>query len=109
MEINITKTATEKISERTKGQSGYLKLKYDTEGCGCAVDGIAALWFVPELEEDDLLIETNDKSIYVEKAKTVFFDELMTIDFSHQSNSFMLKSPNQIINGRMSLIIKKAD
>lgn len=109
MEIMITDPAAAKISEKTKDCNGYLKLKYDTEGCGCAVDGVAVLWFVPELEDDDIAVETNAQTIYVEKGKTVFFDDKMKLDFSKTSNWFQLSSSQQTLNGHMSLIVKKAD
>lgn len=105
MEIELTAAAAEKINMRTEGREGFLKLKYDTDGCGCAVNGVVALWFVPVLADDDIPIETNDRTIYVEKSKTVFFDEQMKIDFSNSSNCFQLKSPQQILNGHMSLVI----
>lgn len=105
MEIELTAAAAEKINMRTEGREGFLKLKYDTDGCGCAVNGVVALWFVQVLDEDDIPIETNDRTIYVEKSKTVFFDEQMKIDFSNSSNCFQLKSPQQILNGHMSLVI----
>jgi uncharacterized protein YqkB len=107
MKINITEAAIEKINERTADRKGFLKLKYDTDGCGCAVNGVIALWFVPILEQDDIAIETNDQLVYVEKAKTVFLDDEMKIDFSPTANCFQLKSPQQILNGRMSLIMKE--
>ena len=107
VEINITEAAVEKINQRVNGREGYLKLKYDTEGCGCAVNGVVALWFVPNLDSDDIAIETNDRTVYVEKSKTVFLDEQMKIDFSNAANCFQLKSPQQILNGHMSLLIKE--
>ncbi|MFB5195580.1 iron-sulfur cluster biosynthesis family protein [Neobacillus sp. KR4-4] len=107
MEINITAAAAEKINQRVHGREGYLKLKYDTDGCGCAVNGVVALWFVPNLDSDDIPIETNDRTVYVEKSKTVFLDEQMKIDFSNAANCFQLKSPQQILNGHMSLLIKE--
>jgi len=107
VEIMITEAAINKIAERTEGKAGYLKLKYDIEGCGCAVDGVAALWFVPQLENDDAEIKTNGEKFYTEKSKMVFFDEKMTIDFSKEANCFQLKSPQQILNGRMNFIIKE--
>lgn len=107
VEINITAAAAEKINQRVNGREGYLKLKYDTDGCGCAVNGVVALWFVPNLDSDDIAIETNDRTVYVEKSKTVFFDEQMKIDFSNAANCFQLKSPQQILNGHMSLLIKE--
>jgi uncharacterized protein YqkB len=109
MEIMITEPAAAKIGEKTNDDKGFLKLKYDIEGCGCAVDGVFALWFVPELEDDDMAIETNAQTIYVEKAKTVFFDEKMKLDYSETTNWFKLSSDQQILNGQMSLITKKAD
>lgn len=107
MEINITEAAAEKINARTEGQEGYLKLKYDTDECGCAVNGVVVLWFVPVLDNDDIAIETNDRTVYLEKSKLVFFDDQMKIDFSKATNCFQLKSPQQMLNGHMSLIIKE--
>ncbi|WML40452.1 iron-sulfur cluster biosynthesis family protein [Neobacillus sp. OS1-2] len=107
MEIIITEAAVEKINARTESREGYLKLKYDTDGCGCAVNGVVALWFVPETADDEIAIETNDRTVYLEKSKMVFFDEQMKIDFSRSTNSFQLKSPQQMLNGYMSLIVKE--
>jgi uncharacterized protein YqkB len=107
MEITITRAAAEKIAEKIAGREGFLKLKYDTEGCGCAVNGVAALWFVPEVEDTDIAIETNSQTLYVEKSKMVFFDDQMMIDFSPSTHWFQLKSPQQILNGQLNLIIKK--
>lgn len=104
MEIRVTERAAQKIAERLQHREGYLKLKYDTEGCGCVVSGVAALWIVSDLDDDDMEVETAAGSIYVEKSKLVFLDENMIIDFSDQANCFQLKSPNQYLNPRMSLI-----
>ncbi|WP_102274669.1 iron-sulfur cluster biosynthesis family protein [Cytobacillus massiliigabonensis] len=107
MEIIVTEEAANKIRAKKSGRnSSYLKLKYDTEGCGCVVSGVAALWLVNELEDDDNEIHTNIGSIYIEKSKEVFFEETMTIDFSEKANCFQLKSPNQYLNPRMSLYDK---
>ena len=106
MNITVTEKAVKKIEER-KGQSaGFLKLKYDTEGCGCVVSGVTALWLVKELDEDDQEILTNAGPIYIEKSKAVFLDENLKIDFSESSNTFQLKSPNEYLNPRMSFFNK---
>ena len=107
MEISITETAIAKINQKIGVQTGYLKLVYDTDDCGCAVNGVVVLWFVPELEADDIKIETNDRPVYIPKAKEVFFDEKMTIDFSETSQIFQLKSPQQFLNGHMNFILQK--
>ena len=102
MYITITELAAEKINKLTTGKNGYIKLIYDIDGCGCGVNGVAALLFVGELEENDQEINTNEDNIYIEKSQEVFFDEKMTIDFSEKANSFQLKSPNEYLNPRMS-------
>ncbi|KON87146.1 heme biosynthesis protein HemY [Sporosarcina globispora] len=106
MEIALTELAAEKLSKRIAGKDGFLKLKYDIDGCGCVVSGVTALWLVNELDEDDREIKTNAGSIYVEKSKEVFLDDDLTIDFSEKANCYQLKSPNQYLNPRMSFIDK---
>jgi uncharacterized protein YqkB len=106
MKIELTNEATKKIKDKIGTQNGQLKLKYDTEGCGCVVSGIPTLWFVQHpVEDEDIKIETNSFPILVEKSKMVFLDEELKIDFSSQSNTFQLKSPGQIINGRMNFLM----
>jgi len=51
MYIEWTETAAGKIAGKVQGQEGYLQLKYDTDGCGCVVSGVTALWWVNEPEE----------------------------------------------------------
>lgn len=106
MEITLTDAAARKIEEKTGQNQGFLKLKYDTEGCGCVVSGVTALWLVKELDQDDEEIQTNAGSIYVEKSKVVFLAEKLTIDFSESTNTFQLKSPNEYLNPRMSFYNK---
>ncbi|KSU64137.1 heme biosynthesis protein HemY [[Bacillus] enclensis] len=106
MKIQLTEAAAEKINEKTAGRRGHLKLKYDIDGCGCVVSGVPTLWYVSEPDEiDDVAVETNHFPILVEKSKTVFLDEELKIDFSTASNTFQLKSPGQILNGRMNFIL----
>jgi uncharacterized protein YqkB len=106
MKIQLTDEAAEKINDKIAGQKGFLKLKYDIEGCGCVVSGIPTLWYVTKPDEiEDVTVETNSLPILVEKSKTVFLDEELKIDFSSNSNTFQLKSPGQILNGRMNFIL----
>ncbi|WP_309476849.1 iron-sulfur cluster biosynthesis family protein [Bacillus sp. ISL-34] len=106
MYIEWTETAAEKMAGKVQGQEGYLQLKYDTDGCGCVVSGVTALWWVNEPEEGTEKVETNGIPLYVEKSKMIFLDEVMKIDFVPEANSFQLKSPNQILNPRMSYFNK---
>ncbi|MBA4538197.1 iron-sulfur cluster biosynthesis family protein [Bacillus aquiflavi] len=102
MEITLTKAAIEKLAEKSVEQRGYVKLEYDTDGCECDISGVTVLSLVNELSDDDIEVRTNSIPIYVEKSREMYFDEEMTVDFSEAVNCFQLKSPNQILNGRMS-------
>ena len=106
MYIEWTDQALTKITEKINGANGYLLLKYDTDGCGCVVDGVTALWLVQELDEDFERVETNSLPIYVEKSNMYFLDELMKIKFEPTANCFMLVSPNQTLNPRLSFYKK---
>ncbi|MFD2679595.1 iron-sulfur cluster biosynthesis family protein [Bacillus seohaeanensis] len=106
MHITFTDEAIKKINEKIDGKEGYLKLKYDIDGCGCVMSGIPTLWYILQPEGiDELTIETNLMPILIEKSKTVFLDKQLKVDFSKTANSFQLKSPAQILNGRMNFIL----
>ncbi|TYR82509.1 iron-sulfur cluster biosynthesis family protein [Priestia megaterium] len=107
MNITFTNKAIEKVRGKHQADSPFfLKLKYDTDGCGCVVSGVTSLWIVDEKESDDIAIETNIGSVYVERTKQVFMDENMTVDYNESAHSFMLKCPSQILNPRMAFIDK---
>jgi uncharacterized protein YqkB len=107
MQVTFTKEAIEQITPKLEANKNrVLKLKYDTEGCGCVMSGVTVLWLVKEPEEDDVKLETNAVPLFVEKTKMVFLEEQLTISFNQSANCFMLKSPSQILNPRMSLLVK---
>ncbi|MCJ7839392.1 iron-sulfur cluster biosynthesis family protein [Lederbergia sp. NSJ-179] len=105
MKIVITPEAEEQMRKKIGDDHHILRLKYETDGCGCAVSGVPTLQIVDQGEldrEEDIKVETNAMDIYMEKSKLVFFDEELKIDFSPKTQSLRLISPNQIFNGRMS-------
>jgi uncharacterized protein YqkB len=107
MQVMFTKEAIEQIAPKLEENNNrILKLKYDTDGCGCVMSGVTALWLVDEQDKDDVELETNDVPLFVEKTKMVFLDDQLTISFNQTANCFMLKSPSQILNPRMSLLVK---
>ena len=85
----------------------YLKLVFDTEGCGCSVNGVPTLWLVSQANADDL-IRCDRYFQFIYKAKDeIFFEENMKIDFHEGNKSYILKSNNQIYNAGMSLVDKR--
>ncbi len=107
MQVTFTKEAIKQLTPKLNENSErLLKLKYDTEGCGCVMSGVTALWLVEELDQGDIKLNTNHVPLLVEKTKMVFLDEELTISYNETAKSFMLKSPSQILNPRMSLLVK---
>ncbi|MGG1573738.1 iron-sulfur cluster biosynthesis family protein [Fictibacillus sp. NRS-1165] len=102
MKLEWTERAIEKIKGKIQ-HGGRILLKYDTEGCGCVVSGVSALWIVEHEPEGTVQLETNFLPVYIEKDNAVFFDEQMTIDFKKEQHTFQLKSPNQMLNPHLRL------
>jgi len=97
MELTFTAAALTRLQQKTQGKKGFIKLKHDTEGCGCVVSGVAALWLIDTPEDNDTMIPTNGPDIYMDYNTEVFFDPKMTID-AQAGNHFSLKSPGEILN-----------
>lgn len=107
MNISFTDQAVKKLmKELAAAENRYVKLKYETDGCGCVMSGVPVLWLVKEIEEGDMKIDTNFVPVYVEKAKLIFLDDELKIDYHEQKQIFTLKSPSQIYNSRMRCIVK---
>lgn len=106
MKLKVTEAASKKLDEKISGKQGYVKLKYDIDGCGCAVSGVAALWFEGEKDAEEHQISIGGIPIYIDKAREVFFDEEMTLDYKETNGCFQLKSPNEYLNPRMSFYDK---
>ncbi|MCZ0754606.1 iron-sulfur cluster biosynthesis family protein [Anoxybacillus sp. J5B_2022] len=104
MNITFTDRAMQQLEQILSNTKKRLKLKYDTDGCGCAVSGVPTLWLVDQAEEDDIAIETNYVPVLLEKSRLVFYDDNMVIDAVEGAGCFLLKSPNQILNPRMSIV-----
>jgi uncharacterized protein YqkB len=102
--ITFTEKAIQQLTPILTESKRMLKLKYDTDGCGCLVSGVIALWLVNEADDDDIAVETNFVPVLVEKSRLVFYDDTMTIDVAEGTSCFQLKSPGQILSPRMALV-----
>jgi len=105
MQITFTDEAAAAIGKRhfNGNGAGALKLAYDAEGCGCAVDGVAALWIVDEPGETDELADSNVFTVYFDRRHELFFEEKLTVDFRPDQMSFVLKSAGQTYNPAMRI------
>ncbi|QGQ96725.1 hypothetical protein EHS13_18490 [Paenibacillus psychroresistens] len=111
MEITVTANAQNEITAQlAKNDMHALKLVYDNEGCGCAVNGVAQLWMVPAAAESEAWSEATGSDLHILYARKdeIYFEDRLIIDYKASGRSFILKSSNQIYNNNLNLIAKGA-
>ncbi|MEK3885874.1 iron-sulfur cluster biosynthesis family protein [Bacillus sp. FSL K6-3431] len=104
VKLTITPKAAEQINMKMINKDLMLKLKYETEGNGCVMNGVPMLELIEkrELDDDEIQFETDIMPVIMEKSKIIFFADQLKIDYSTEAQSFRLVSPDQILNGRMA-------
>jgi uncharacterized protein YqkB len=107
IEITFTNEAIEQMHQQLPAGSAELKLVFDSEGCGCSVNGVPTLWIVDQPGERDLRAEGNPYELLYEPNHEIFFEDKMTVDYSQKSRNYVLKSSGQIYNANMQMIDKR--
>ena len=111
MEITVTESAHNEIQDQlAKYELQALKLVYDNEGCGCAVNGVAQLWMIPAVTATAALPEATGSAFQIVYAQKdlIYFEEHLILDYRAAGRAFVLKSANQTYNNSMDLIAKGA-
>lgn len=96
MKLTITEAALKRI-ESYRENDQVLVIFYDTEDCGCGVNGVPALRLTKVNGEHLQPIECEGIPVFVHRQQSVFLEESMTLDFA--DNRFRLSSPNGMLNG----------
>jgi uncharacterized protein YqkB len=114
MEITVTASAQSEIEvQLAKNDLHGLKLVYDNEGCGCAVNGVAQLWMIPSFDASEAngafgyATGSALQIVYAQK-DVIYFEDHLIIDYKALGRSFVLKSNNQIYNNNLDLLVKGA-
>ncbi|RCW64845.1 iron-sulfur cluster biosynthesis family protein [Saliterribacillus persicus] len=100
MQLLITHDALEKINTISPTSSPELWLYYDTEGCGCGVNGVPTVKFFDQKKRDYELVYNKDLNVFVHAQQAVFFGEEIILDF--RNNFFQLKNKEEMLNPRIS-------
>ncbi|CAM3753622.1 MULTISPECIES: iron-sulfur cluster biosynthesis family protein [Paenibacillus] len=96
MIIKLTPEADLKLKELLGGKPGAVRLIYDTEGCGCAVNGVPGLQIVDGAADGDTAIQTNGSiPLVINGKQEVFFEEELKLDLRSGTANFRLTSRNQ--------------
>ena len=102
MEVLFTEAAYKYISGYLNIEGALLILFYDTEGCGCAVNGVPVLLVTSKNNiETHEQIKTNGIPLYMYKKHTVFFDDELKVDFLN--GKLKLSSKNQVFAHKMTI------
>lgn len=104
MRFTFTPSAVERLADTMADGTRGLKLLYDTEGCGCVMNGVPTLLVVPEPEPTDKLGEGSPYPVWYEPNYEVFFEPELTIDYNRARSAFVLKSANQIYTPNLRLL-----
>ncbi|MEI7024377.1 iron-sulfur cluster biosynthesis family protein [Paenibacillus sp. y28] len=108
MNITYSEPAITQIERQAGDKPFELKLVYDSEGCGCSVSGVATLWLVEPGDTKDLKAGGTPFEARYEQRHEIFFDHELSVDFTPERQSFVLKSSSQIYSNRMRLVDKRA-
>lgn len=96
MNIQLNPQAELKLKDKLGDKPGAIRLIYDTEGCGCAVNGVPGLRIVDEPTMEDMDVETGSPVPFiVNRKQAVFFEEKMRLDADPATYSFRLDSSGQ--------------
>src|SRR5262245_51597054 len=101
MNIIWSADAVAELQKRFGENANTWKLVYDTEGCGCAVNGVPVLWAVSSPDPDDQAASGNPFTLWYNVHHAVFFDDVLKIGFDPSKQSFSLSSDNQIYTTRL--------
>ncbi len=101
MDIQVSAVALAAIVRKCGDESPILRLVYDNEGCGCAVNGVPLLAIVAQSEADDEAarvtgVSESNVRIYYAPLHAVYFEERLELDYSEARAAFRLSSAGQI-------------
>ncbi|WP_407268834.1 iron-sulfur cluster biosynthesis family protein [Radiobacillus sp. PE A8.2] len=94
MKLSITTEAKNKIDQQDNMHN--LLLFYDTEGCGCGVNGMPTIRNIKSVRDNYVRVDNDQFEVYVDQLQEVFFAEDLTLSFVN--NQFRLSSPDGILN-----------
>ncbi|WP_123040688.1 iron-sulfur cluster biosynthesis family protein [Cohnella candidum] len=103
MKIQWSAESVEKLREKFGQDIRGFRLVYDTEGCGCAVNGVPALWASDGPGPDDVAADSEPLTLWHDPKHEVFFDEVLRVAFLPDRQSFRLSSDSQTYTTRLVL------
>lgn len=101
MNIECTPYALEQLKMRFGSPLPAFRLVYDSEGCGCAVSGVPALWAASASAPGDVPADSQTLTIWHDPRHTLFFEDHLRISWLPDRGSFALSGDGQIYTTRL--------
>jgi uncharacterized protein YqkB len=108
MKVIWSQDAAAELKRRYGDNATNWRLVYNTEGCGCAVNGVPALWAVSQPERDDIPATGQPFTLWHDPNHAVFFDDELRITFDPVKKSFGLSSDGHIYTTRLLLADRRS-
>jgi uncharacterized protein YqkB len=108
VQIDPTPAALEQLTRQYPATDATLRLVYDIEGCGCAVDGVVQLWAENRRRPDDAAAYEGQVAIMYDPRQAVFFEERIKLDYNADKHGFTLSSNSQIYHSDMSIVDRRS-
>lgn len=96
MKMTWSPEAAEQLRAKFGPDVSAFRLVYDTEGCGCAVNGVPALCAVDGPAPGDMRIDSEPFGLSMDPGHAVFFDDSLRLDWVNGRSAFRLSSDSQI-------------
>ncbi|MFC5531862.1 iron-sulfur cluster biosynthesis family protein [Cohnella yongneupensis] len=103
MYIDWSEGAIREMETRFGQDAKRWKLVFDTEGCGCSVNGVPTFWHVSSPDPDDIQAGSNGVEVWIKPQHELFFDEILRVTYLPEHRSFKLASDGQIYTNRLKL------
>ncbi|MGP4063197.1 iron-sulfur cluster biosynthesis family protein [Halobacillus litoralis] len=101
MKLRITEEAKDQLEQIRDQERPLIRLFYDTEGCGCGVNGLPTIRLEKKEYETDEKVDNGDYAVIIDQQQAIFFKKDMKLDFV--KGSFRLSSPDGILNPIISI------
>ncbi|SIS37005.1 iron-sulfur cluster biosynthesis family protein [Salimicrobium flavidum] len=101
MRIDFSEDAKTKIHDLLKrNNETMLRLAYDTDDCGCGVNGVPVIRLESGMSDKDMKVANDDFFVVINREQSLFFKENMKVELF--KGAFRLKSDQGILNPMIS-------
>lgn len=101
MKLRMTEKAQKQLEQINDTKRPIIRLFYDTDDCGCGVNGLPTIRQEHEQHDTDQVVENESYKVIIDQQQAIFFKPDMKLDFI--KGSFRLSSPEGILNPIISV------